>query len=150
VKSLLRLLLTAVLLVPLIEIVLFIQVGGRLGVGLTLLWLLISAVLGVLVIRVQGLLSVYRVRGALARGQLPAMEMLESLALVLAGILLIVPGFFTDFLALLLLIRPLRRGLLRLLIGRAPSPTRGRVIEGDYRSDDPSRRGSPSKSDRLR
>jgi UPF0716 protein FxsA len=71
--------------------------------------------------------------------------MLEGLALVFAGILLIVPGFFTDLLAVLLVIRPLRRALLLAFIPRRPPPpppprggppARGRVLNGDYRAED--------------
>jgi UPF0716 protein FxsA len=135
------------LVVLIVEIALFVQLGGRLGVTWTLMWLVLAALLGAMVIRVQGWMTLLRAREALARGQLPALEMLEGLALVLAGILLIIPGFFTDLLALVLVIRPLRRALLLAVIPRRPPPppsrgsggrppARGRVLDGEYRADD--------------
>ncbi len=133
------------LVVLIVEIALFVQLGGRLGVTLTLAWLALAALLGAILIRVQGWMTLLRAREALARGQLPALEMLEGLALVFAGILLIVPGFFTDLLAVLLVIRPLRRALLLAFIPRRPPPpppsrggppARGRVLNGEYRAED--------------
>ena len=143
--KILRLLAAGLLIVLIVEITLFVQLGGQLGVMLTLVWLGVAALLGVTLIRVQGWMTLVRAREALARGQLPATEMLEGLALVIAGILLIVPGFFTDLLALLLIIRPLRRALLLALLPRRPPPpppsrggppARGRVLDGEYRADD--------------
>lgn len=140
----LRLMAAGLLLVLIVEIALFVQLGGRLGVVLTLTWLALAALLGAILIRVQGWMTLVRAREALARGQLPALEMLEGLALVFAGILLIVPGFFTDLLAVLLVIRPLRRALVLAFIPRRPPPppsrrgppARGRVLNGEYRADD--------------
>ncbi len=140
----LRLIAVGLVVILLVEIALFVQLGGRLGVGLTVTWLVLAALLGGILIRVQGWMTLLRGREALARGQLPALEMLEGLALVFAGILLIVPGFFTDLLAVLLVIRPLRRALLLAFIPRRPPPppsrggppARGRVLDGEYRADD--------------
>lgn len=140
----LRLIAVGLVVILLVEIALFVQLGGRLGVGLTVTWLMLAALLGGILIRVQGWMTLLRGREALARGQLPALEMLEGLALVFAGILLIVPGFFTDLLAVLLVIRPLRRALLLAFIPRRPPPPpsrggpsgRGRVLDGEYRADD--------------
>ncbi len=140
----LRLIAVGLVVMLLVEIALFVQLGGRLGVGLTVTWLVLAALLGGILIRVQGWMTLLRGREALARGQLPALEMLEGLALVFAGILLIVPGFFTDLLAVLLVIRPLRRALLLAFIPRRPPPppsrggppARGRVLDGEYRADD--------------
>ncbi len=142
--KILRLIAVGLVVILLVEIALFVQLGGRLGVGLTVTWLVLAALLGGILIRVQGWMTLLRGREALARGQLPALEMLEGLALVFAGILLIVPGFFTDLLAVLLVIRPLRRALLLAFIPRRPPPppprggppTRGRVLDGEYRADD--------------
>ncbi len=142
--KILRLIAVGLVVILLVEIALFVQLGGRLGVGLTVTWLMLAALLGGILIRVQGWMTLLRGREALARGQLPALEMLEGLALVFAGILLIVPGFFTDLLAVLLVIRPLRRALLLAFIPRRPPPppprggppTRGRVLDGEYRADD--------------
>ncbi|MDH3513629.1 MAG: FxsA family protein [Gammaproteobacteria bacterium] len=101
------------LLIPVAEIAVFIQVGSRLGVGTTLLLVLASAVFGIWLIRVQGFAAATRVQAMIARGESPALGMLEGLALLAAGVLLLIPGFLTDVAAFVLLIPPLRRAIIR-------------------------------------
>lgn len=137
----LRLVLIAVLLVPLIEIVLFIQLGGRLGVGWTLTWIAASAVLGAAVVALQGLSVVRYVKTVRTTRHLPPFPLWNRLMLALTGLLLILPGFFTDLLGLLLALPPLRSWIYRLLRrkpprGGPPGPSGGRVLEGEYRVDD--------------
>jgi UPF0716 protein FxsA len=113
------------------EIWLLIQVGGLIGAGWTLLLLFASAVFGVRLVRVQGLVTATRVQAMLAQGQSPALGMLEGLALLVAGFLFIVPGFISDVVGFALLIPPLRRGIIRGFFRRAlhinptaaPAPT---------------------------
>lgn len=105
--------------VVLAEIWLLIQVGGLIGVGWTLLLLLASAVFGVRLVRAQGLATATRVQAMLAQGQSSALGMLEGLALLVAGLLFIVPGFISDLVGFVLLIPPLRRGLVRGFFRRA-------------------------------
>lgn len=107
-----------ILLLPILEIVGFIQVGDWLGAGPTIGLLALSAVVGVLLVRHQGLASLTRAQAAAARGEAPIGTVLDGFCAVLAGILLIIPGFLTDLLGLALLIRPLRRGIGRWLLGR--------------------------------
>ncbi|MFZ5622160.1 MAG: FxsA family protein [Pseudomonadota bacterium] len=113
--------------IPLIEIYLLIQVGGWIGALPTVFLVVFTAVLGVLLLRQQGFAALQRVQAAMAQGQIPAMELLEAMLLTLGGILLLVPGFFTDALGFLCLIPPLRRWLVRGLLdryflGRPPGP----------------------------
>ena len=104
------------LLVPVAEIAVFIQVGSRIGAGMTVLLVVVSAVVGVWLVRRQGLATATRVQAMVARGESPALGMLEGLALLAAGVLLVVPGFLTDIAAFVLLIPPLRRGIIRLTL----------------------------------
>jgi len=104
------------LLVPVAEIAVFVQVGSRIGAGMTVLLVLVSAVVGVGLVRRQGLATATRVQAMVARGESPALGMLEGLALLAAGVLLIIPGFLTDIAAFVLLIPPLRRGIIRLYL----------------------------------
>lgn len=101
------------LIIPVAEIAVFIQVGSRIGVGMTLLLVLASAVLGIGLVRAQGFVTAARVQAMIAQGQSPALGMLEGLALLAAGVLLLIPGFVTDLIAFALLIPPLRRGIIR-------------------------------------
>lgn len=145
------LLLLIVFSVPVIEIYLLIKVGGWIGALPTIFLLVFTAVLGVLLLRQQGFAAVQRVRLALAQGQIPALELLEGVLIMLGGVLLLIPGFLTDILGLLLLVTPLRRGLARRFLGRIfrrrPPPegggTTGRsrppgpvTLEGEYKRDD--------------
>ena len=107
------------LLVPVAEIAVFVQVGSRIGAGMTVLLVVVSAVVGVWLVRRQGLATATRVQAMVARGESPALGMLEGLALLAAGVLLVIPGFLTDIAAFVLLIPPLRRGIIWLYLRRA-------------------------------
>lgn len=105
------------LLLPLIELVLLIVMGQFLGFGLSLLWLLTSAVIGYQLLQRQkraGLRLNARAGLAAVLGQ----AMPERLLLSMAAVLLIIPGFLSDFLALLLLLPPVRRWLLNKVLAR--------------------------------
>jgi UPF0716 protein FxsA len=102
---------------PLLEVAVFIQVGGAIGIWPTIAATIVTALAGSLLLRAQGLAALTRARAQMDQGQLPAREMFEGLCLVLAGALLLVPGFVTDALGLLLFFPPFRE-LLRLLIAR--------------------------------
>jgi UPF0716 protein FxsA len=107
------------LVVPVAEIAVFVQVGARIGAGTTVLLVIASAVAGIWLVRLQGFATATRVQAMIARGESPALGMLEGLALLAAGVLLIIPGFLTDIAAFVLLIPPLRRGIIRFYLRRA-------------------------------
>src|SRR5258708_5869489 len=122
---------------PLAEIAVFIQVGQWLGLGPTLALVLLSALAGIMVIRHQSLATLTAVRAALARNQVPAAALFDAACVLVAGFLLILPGFISDAAALVLLIQPLRRAIGHRLgwraAGRGPGPgSGGPVIAGDY------------------
>ncbi len=134
------------LLLPAAEIWLMIKVGGVIGAGWTVLLLALTAVAGVALVRSQGLAALRRIQDMLGRGELPAREVLGGVCLLIAGALLLVPGFITDVLGVFLLIPMLRRGLISGLLQRgvihAAGPTstsppqeeeRSRVLEGESR-----------------
>ena len=130
--------------VPLVEIYLLIEVGGVIGALPTVFLVVFTAVLGVVLLRHQGWVTLRTVQTALDRGEVPTVAMLEGAVLLLTGALLLTPGFFTDALGFLALIPPLRRAAIRAALRRAVviTPAGGRrphdphVIEGDYRRDD--------------
>src|SRR5262252_10200130 len=97
---------------PLAEILVLIAVADQIGVAWTLLALALSAVLGVVVIRVLGAASLAQLRDALARREPPAGALVRGACVLIAGMLLIVPGFLSDIVALLLLIPPVRATLI--------------------------------------
>ncbi len=104
---------------PIVEITLLIKVGGRLGAGPTLILLFASAMVGIYVLRRQGVSTLLRINQRLAVGEVPAREMLEGVVLAVGGALLLIPGFVSDVLGLLCLIPGVRQRLVRTLIERA-------------------------------
>ncbi len=104
--------------VPVIEIALFIQVGGVLGVWTTIALVLLTAIVGASLVRSQGLQTLLTVQQRLAQGQLPAQQILEGVMLAVAGVLLLTPGFFTDILGMLVLLPAPRAYLAKQLMSR--------------------------------
>lgn len=98
---------------PIIEIALFIQVGGLIGVWAVLGLVILSAVLGMAVIRSQGAHAWAEAQRSLAQLRDPSRPLAHGMMLMIAGLLLVVPGFFTDAVALLLLIPPVRDLIVR-------------------------------------
>ncbi len=90
-----------------------IKVGSIIGAWNAVALVILSVFIGIEVIRRQGFKTTLRARQKMAAGELPAMEMLENLAIALGGLLMLIPGFITDFLGIFLLIPPVRRLLIR-------------------------------------
>ncbi len=139
--------------VPVIEMYLLIQVGGVIGAGWTIFLVVLTAVIGAALVRSQGLGLIQKVQTRMAQGRMPAMEMAEGMCILLAGALLMTPGFFTDTLGFACLIPPLRRMMIKYLAGKGmlgtaggpvktgdagrPAASRGKdVLEGEFRELD--------------
>ena len=145
--------------VPLVEIALFIKVGGWIGLAPTLALIVLTAVIGAWMLRQQGIGVLMRAQRQLAEGGLPVMEVFEGLCLVIAGALLLTPGFFTDALGALLLVAAVRRALYQRVrrhveahVVDVSSPPhqraphgRGPVIEAEYEQIDDAER--PARHD---
>jgi UPF0716 protein FxsA len=97
------------ILVPIIEIWLMIDIGSVIGAGWTVLAIISTAIIGASLVRYQGIGIYSRLNQTVQRGEIPAMEMIEGLTLLISGALLLTPGFITDALGFLILIPPLRR-----------------------------------------
>ncbi len=127
------------------EIAALVVVGRFLGMVAIALWLGAAVVVGLWLVQSRGLATVMRAQAQLLRGSAPAGALLDGLAGVVAGVLLLVPGPLSDVVAALLLIPALRRALLlRVLPGwpgvtrgavppATPGAGRGNVIDGDSR-----------------
>ncbi len=105
-------LLAALILVPLIEIGLFIEIGGALGLWPTLALILVTAALGAGLMRAQGFAAMMRMRDAMDRGEDPRGPLAEGAMILFAGALMLTPGFFTDALGLLFLLPPVRHAVI--------------------------------------
>lgn len=107
------------LVLPVVEIYLLIQVGGQIGALWTVLLVVLTAVIGVRLLKQQGLSTLMKAQQKMQAGALPASEMVEGIALLIAGAFLLTPGFFTDFVGFLLLIPASRKALLAVLAVKA-------------------------------
>jgi UPF0716 protein FxsA len=159
-------------LTPIVEMYLLIKVGGYIGAWPTIGLVMLTAVIGVALLRVQGLSTLTRGMGRLEGGELPAREMAEGILLAVAGALLITPGFFTDAAGFALLVPPIRGAMARRMLARVvmvgpggpggpygPGGTggpyrgddgRGVVIEGEFEPrDDGGPDGDRESRDRL-
>lgn len=156
-----QLLLLIFILIPIIEIAVFIQVGDLLGLGATLAVVFITAIIGVRLLKQQGLRTWQEVQQTTAKGQVPATEMASAAQLLFAGGLLLTPGFVTDAIGFALMVPAVRLSIAKLMMARwsgnfttashtstnwgeqenikpshhTSSTSRGRIIEGKVEDD---------------
>jgi len=145
--------LLALVVVPLVEIGVFIAVGGAIGLWPTIAIVVLTALAGTIMLRRQGLATLKRAREALAQQRMPMQELFDGACLLVAGALLLTPGFVTDAVGFVLMVPPLRaliggwvwRLAERSAQARGPGgvdrrPTGGgSIIEGDFRTVDEDR-----------
>jgi UPF0716 protein FxsA len=110
--------LIAVVALPVTEIALFVLVGGQVGVWGTLGLVLLGGIAGVLILRLSGGQALAELRRAVERGEDPAPALVQGAMRLMAAGMLIIPGFFTDFLALLLLLPPVQKMIFARIRGR--------------------------------
>ncbi len=132
--------------VPLVEIYVLLEVGGAIGVLPTIALVVLTAVMGAGLIRAQGIATLGRVQQELARGELPAVGIIEGALLLVAGALMLTPGFVTDTIGFLILVPPLRRRAIQSFLARrtvaagmaASQGGAGKpgAIEGEFRRED--------------
>jgi UPF0716 protein FxsA len=129
--------------IPLIEIAVIIQVGEALGVLNTIGLLLLVSVVGAWLVKRQGLGVLRRIREQQQAGQIPAAAMFDGALVLVAGALLLTPGFVTDAVGLLLLLPPVRAGVRAFLRRRVMARVRVVRPESWSRADRPSYPNSP-------
>ncbi len=112
------LLLALLIAVPLVEIGVFIEVGGWLGLWPTLGVIVLTAVIGAALLRTQGIATMTRAKAELERGVMPVREIFDGLFLLVAGALLLTPGFVTDAAGFLLFLPPFRAALAGVIASR--------------------------------
>jgi UPF0716 protein FxsA len=121
--------------VPLVELYVLIKIGSVIGALPTLGLIILTALVGAALLRQQGLVTLHRFRIALDEGSLPAMEIVEGVALLIGGVLLLTPGFVTDAVGFLFLLPTTRKAMLKAAVKRSRytqnPPVKGRVIEGE-------------------
>jgi UPF0716 protein FxsA len=136
-------LLLAMIGVPILEIAVFIEAGGAFGLWPTLAAVVATAIAGTILLRHQGLSTLSRVQASLEAGRIPMAGLFDGLCLLVAGALLLTPGFVTDGVGLLLFVPPLRAALRGYLARRlaaqghigawhADVDADGTVIDGEF------------------
>jgi UPF0716 protein FxsA len=143
-----QILLLIVLIIPFAEIYLLLGVGSIIGAFPTILLVVFTAVLGAFLLRQQGFATFRRFQDSLARGEIPAYEMIEGPLILVGGALLLTPGFITDILGLACLIPATRKKIAQYIIehhlilaeasgafGQAKA-AESNVLEGEYRKED--------------
>jgi len=108
-----------IIFLPIIEIYFFVKIGSEIGPISTIVFTLLTAFLGVATIKYQGITSFMQARQSIFNTSEPGIEIFSNLILLICGIFLLIPGFFTDFLGILLLIPPLRVILIRIALKNA-------------------------------
>ncbi len=98
--------------VPIVEIGLFIQVGGAIGLWPTLAIVVLTAIAGTTLMRAQGMMTLARLQNSLSDGTNPADPIAQGAMILVAGVLLLTPGFFTDAVGFALLLPPVRLAIM--------------------------------------
>ena len=130
--------LVTLILIPILEIFLFIKIGGQIGAFNTISLIFVTAIIGVFYARYEGLNTLRTGLNQLIKNEIPAYEMISGAAIAFAAILLIIPGFATDLIGFLLIF-PLTR---KLLFGKfvkdfkGGTKTRKPYIEGEFEDID--------------
>lgn len=142
----------AFLAVPLIEIALFIQIGGAIGLWPTLLIVVLTAIAGTFLVRAQGAMALSQLRGSFSNLQDPTRPLAHGAMILFAGALLLTPGFFTDACGFALLLPPVRDALIAFIAKRVEvqkfemggaaqtNQPQDVVIDGDFTEVDPPKR----------
>jgi UPF0716 protein FxsA len=141
--------------IPLIEIGLFIQVGGLIGLWPTLGIVVLTAIIGTALVRAQGILALSQLRSSFSELRDPTEPLAHGAMILIAGVLLLTPGFFTDAVGFALLIPPVRSAVYRYVRARVtvqsfemggdvrPGARRGPVepgvIDGEFTEVTPSK-----------
>ena len=118
--------------IPILEMVVLIQVGQQIGALWTIVLVLLTAFIGINLLRYQGLSTLSRATWRMQSGQIPAQEMLEGILLAVGGALLLTPGFVTDTIGFLLLVPFTRQFFASRLMGRFKSFASANVTGGDF------------------
>ena len=120
-----------ILAIPLIEIYLFIKIGSQIGAFNTISLILITAILGVIYARYEGFNTIRSGMKQMMKNEVPIYEIISSAALAFAALLLILPGFATDFFGLLIIF-PITRRILFKNLEKKYTKNKKNLIDGEY------------------
>lgn len=124
------------LLIPILEIGVFIAVGGQIGVFSTLGMILLTAIIGSILLRWQGFQVLNKLQAESAAGKVPGKELVHGAMILVAGILLLTPGFVTDTLGFLLFVPGIRNVIWNFLASKIKFASFGGMASGGMSGDD--------------
>ena len=126
--------LIAIILIPVIEIYLFIKIGSQIGALTTITLIFVTAVLGIIYARYEGLNTLRSAFVQLIKNEIPVYEIISGAAITFAALLLIVPGFATDIIGFLLIFPFSRKFILKILSSKfqMKKKTNEKFIDGEY------------------
>ena len=127
-----------IILIPILEIYLFIKIGSQIGAFTTISLIFLTAVIGVLYARYEGLNTLKSGVSQLYKNQMPLFELMSGAALAVAAFLLIIPGFATDILGFLIIFPFTRKIIFNLFAGKTKNElnVKDDLIEGEYEDKD--------------
>jgi len=129
---LLLVLLALLVLVPLAEVWVIVQVGSSVGIVTTVALLIGVSVFGTALAKYEGVRVFRSFMAAIDKGEMPSREIIAGACLLVSGLLFLVPGFVTDVLGILLLVPPVRGGLARFVLRRRGGRSNVRVVRATY------------------
>ena len=121
--------------IPLIEIYLFIKVGSFIGAFNTISLILITAIIGIVYARYEGFNTLRSAINQLLKNEIPFYEIISGAAIAVAALLLILPGFLTDFIGLLIIFPPTRKLFFKKITSNYPQKKKN-FIDGEYEDID--------------
>ena len=126
--------LLAIILIPVIEIYLFIKIGSQIGALTTITLIFVTAILGIIYARYEGLNTLKSAFVQLIKNEIPAYEIVSGAAITFAALLLIIPGFATDIIGFLLIFPLSRKLILKMLSSKfqVKKKTNEKFIDGEY------------------
>ena len=116
--------------VPIIEIYLFIEIGSKIGAVLTILLILSTAFIGIIYVRYEGFNTLRSAMGQLIKNEIPLFEIVSGAALVIGAFLLLLPGFLTDAIGLLLIFPITRKMIFKKVSTKYKE--KNKFIDGEY------------------
>ena len=125
-------LLLSIILVPILEIYLFIKIGSEIGAFNTISLVFITAIIGIIYTRYEGLNTIRSGLSQLIKNEIPAYEIISGAAIAFAALLLILPGFATDIIGILLVFPPTRRLILSKYSKKYSTKTKSSFKEKNY------------------
>ena len=132
-----------IFLMPFLEIFLIIEIGQHFGAINTIIMILATAILGAVLVRIEGLSTLSRIKTSVQRGELPTIELISGGILIISAVILLTPGFITDVLGLALMAPLIRRKVASIVAQkfvvrqeRRSGSNSGKTIDTEFKVED--------------